>query len=250
MAFEESAMMNGKKFRAIGFLIFAVVLHVAALRLAKGQDTDNRDKPRAYPEMSPLDQYLMDRNAEIALARSAAPETLSRDATILVLGRHGYETAVAGKNGFVCVVDRSWMLPFDDSEFWNPSVRLPVCQNPPAARSHLPLTFKTTELALAGRSRKQMFDSIKAAFEQKELPLPEPGSMCYMMSKQQNFGPKFGNADPHLMFWFPQPDQISWGADMPESPVDVHQYSPQPITEFAISVAKWSDGTAAGANQR
>jgi hypothetical protein len=165
MAFEESVMMNGKKFGAIGFLILALVFHVAAPRLTKGQDTDNRDKPGAYPEMSPLDRYLMDRNAEIALARSAAPEALSRDATILVLGRHGYETALAGENGFVCVVERSWMLPFDDSEFWNPSVRLPLCQNPPAARSHLPLTFKTTELALAGRSREQMFDSIKVAFD-------------------------------------------------------------------------------------
>jgi len=142
------------------------------------------------------------------------------------------------------------MLAFDDSEFWNPGVGLPLCQNPPAARSHLPLTFKTTELVLAGRSRKQMFDSIKAAFDQKELPMPEHGSRCYMMSKQQNFGPKFGKADPHLMFWFPQPDHMAWGADMPDSPVDVHQYSPQPITEFTMSVAKWSDGTVAGANQR
>jgi hypothetical protein len=75
--------------------------------------------------------------------------------------------------------------------------------------------------------------------------VPEPGSMCYMMSKQQNFGPKFGNADPHLMFWFPQKDHVNWGADFPGSPIDVHQYSPQPITEFDISVSKWSDGTAA-----
>jgi hypothetical protein len=90
-------MMNGRKYSAIEFLILALVLFVAALRLTKGQDNDDRDKPNAYPEMAPLDRYLMDGNAEIALARSAAPEALSRDATILVLGRHGYETALAGK---------------------------------------------------------------------------------------------------------------------------------------------------------
>lgn len=28
-------------------------------------------------------------------------------------------------------------------------------------------------------------------------------------------------------------------------PALVHQYSPEPITEFIISVSKWSDGTAA-----
>jgi hypothetical protein len=58
--------------------------------------------------MAPIEQYLMtDRDAEIALARSSAPESISRDAEVLVLGRHGFETAVKGKNGFVCIVGRS-----------------------------------------------------------------------------------------------------------------------------------------------
>ena len=63
--------------------------------------------------IAPIEQYLMDRNAEIALARSAAPSSISAGAEILVLGRKGYETAVKGKNGFVCVVERSWMAPFE-----------------------------------------------------------------------------------------------------------------------------------------
>ncbi len=54
--------------------------------------------------MAPLDQYLMEQNAEIALARTAAPESISKDAEIMVLGRRGYETAVKGTNGFVCIV--------------------------------------------------------------------------------------------------------------------------------------------------
>jgi hypothetical protein len=62
-----------------------------------------------YSKMAPVEQYLMERNAEILLARSAAPDSISSDATILVLGRQGYETAVQGKNGFVCMVERSWM---------------------------------------------------------------------------------------------------------------------------------------------
>ncbi len=191
----------------------------------------------------------MDRNAEIVLARSAAPDSISHDATILVLAPHGYETAVEGKNGFVCVVERSWMFPFDNPEFWNPRVRLPLCMNPPGARFNVPLTFKTTALALGGLSRDQISDAIKAAYDHKELPPPEQGSMCYMMSKQQYFGDKIGNAgDSHLMFWFPQGEHMNWGADASDSPVDVHQYSPQPITEFSISILKWSDGTQAPAN--
>jgi hypothetical protein len=220
---------------------FALVFALGAAWQAQPQ---NPEPP--YLSMAPLDQYLMaDRNAEIALARSAAPESVSHDAEILVLGRHGYETAVKGKNGFVCVVERSWMAPFDDPEFFNPDQRLPLCLNPPAARTHLPLTFKTTELALVGLSKTQMFDRIKAAYDRKELPLPEPGSMCYMMSKQQYFGRKYGNADSHLMFWFPQKDNMAWGAGLPGSPVYVNQDTPDPITTFIISLSKWSDGTAA-----
>jgi len=197
-----------------------------------------------YERMAPVDQYLMtDRNVEIAFARTAAPASISLDAEIWVLGRHGYETAVKGKNGWACIVERSWMAPFDDPEFLNPDQRLPLCLNPPAVRTHLPLTFKTTALALAGLSKTQMFDSVKAAYEKKELPLPEPGAMCYMMSKQQYFGRKYGNADPHLMFWVPKTDDMFWGAGVRGSPVYVHQYSPEPITEFIISVSKWSDGT-------
>ena len=146
----------------------------------------------------------------------------------MVLGRQGYETVEKGKNGFVCIVERSWMAPFDDPEFLNPDQRLPLCLNPAAVRSHLPLTLKTTKLTFAGLTKTQIFDGIKAAFDKKELPLPEPGAMCFMMSRQQYFGRKYGNADPHLMFWFPKTDDTFWGAGLHGSPVYVHQYSPQP----------------------
>jgi hypothetical protein len=102
-----------------------------------------------YPSMAPLDQYLTERNAEIALARSAAPPSISQDAEVMVLGRHGYETAVKGKNGFVCIVERSWTAGIDDPDFWNPKLRAPICFNPPAARSYLPLTIKKTEWVLS-----------------------------------------------------------------------------------------------------
>jgi hypothetical protein len=218
----------------------ALILVAATAWQARAQDA------RRYLRIAPVDQYLMaDRNAEIALARSAAPPSISKDAEILVLGPHGYETAVAGTNGFACLVERSWMAPYDDPEFLNPDQRLPLCLNPPAARSHLPFTIKATTLALAGLPKAQMFDSLTAAFARKELPLPESGSMCYMLSKQQYFGRVHRNADPHLMFWFPQADHVTWGAGLRGSPVYLHQDSPDPITTFVISVSKWSDGTAA-----
>ena len=122
-----------------------------------------QDVATPYPKMAPIGQYLMDRTAEIALARSAAPESISRDAEVLVLGRHGYETAVQGKNGWVCMVGRGWMAMFDHPEFWNPKIRAADCLNPPAARSVLPYVYKRTELLLAGHSKPEVIAAIKAA---------------------------------------------------------------------------------------
>ena len=173
--------MRKKKVGAIAIKSFAllVVLGTAYLGTAIAQDATT-----PYPNMAPIDQYLMtDQAAEIALARSAAPESISRDAEVLVLGRHGFETAVKGKNGFVCIVGRSWTSAAD-ADFWNPKVRVPMCVNAAAAHSYLLHFTKETEWGLAGRTQAQMTESITAAIAKKELPPMESGAMCYMLSKQ------------------------------------------------------------------
>jgi len=199
-----------------------------------------------YPSMAPLDQYLMaDRNTEIALARSAAPDSISRDAKVLVLGQHGYETAVEGKNGFVCVVERSWTSPFDDPEFWNPKLRGPLCLNPEAARSILPLTLKRTELVLSGISKAEIRVGIQA-FSAKELPALEPGAMTYMTSSQGYLNDEVGHWRPHLMIYVPRTDASDWGASLPGSPVMLLPQDPtDPASVFLIPLRNWSDGTAA-----
>src|SRR5579871_1247449 len=94
----------------------------------------------SYPVLAPLDQYLIpDEKAEIALARSSAPRSISDAAEVMVLRRGGYAAAVKGSNGFVCIVERSWAKPTDDPEFWNPKVRAPNCFNPAASRTFLPI---------------------------------------------------------------------------------------------------------------
>jgi len=227
----------------------AIVCLVVGLKLTLTSRNRSEDRSTAYPSMASIEQYLMpNRNAEIAMARSAAPEAISKDAKILVLGWRGYETAIEGKNGFVCMVERSWMSPFNSAEFWNPKVHVPLCFNPAAARSILPLTIKRTEMVLAGLSKAQMIDSIKAGFDHKELAAPEPSAMSYMMSRAGYLNDAVGHFVPHLMFYFPLTDKSSWGADLPDSPVTLNpqfQGGPEPITEFVIPVGKWSDGTTA-----
>jgi len=103
--------------------------------------------------MAPLDQYVMERNAEMTLARSAAPESISRDAEVMVLGRHGYETAAKGKSGFVCMVQRSWTAGIDDPDFWNPKLRAAICFNPPG-RPNVPSKHYQADRVGIGRKIK------------------------------------------------------------------------------------------------
>jgi hypothetical protein len=230
--------------RTIALRSFAMVVLLGLAWQAQAQDAKV-----PYPSMASLDQYLMERDAEIALARSAAPESISQDAEVMVLGRHGYETVVKGKNDFVCMVWRSWAAGIDDPDFWNPKLRAPICFNPPAARFNLPITIKRTELILAGRSKAQMFEDMRAAFDKKEFPPLESGAMCYMLSKQQYLSDRDGHWHPHLMFFLPLTDPAAWGAGLPGSPVLGVKDTSSRLTLFLIPVGKWSDGTAAPVDQ-
>ena len=201
-----------------------------------------------YSAMAPLDQYLMDRSAEIVLAKSAAPPSIADKATILVLTRHGYDTAITGSNGFVCAVERSWMAQFDFPQFWNPHMRGPLCYNPAAVRSILPYTIRRTELVLAGRTKPEMVAAIKDGIEKHTLPHLEAGAMTYMMSRQQNLNDDAHNWVPHLMFYFPRADGAEWGADLPGAPPMLNpqfQDSPEAISVIMVPVAHWSDGSPA-----
>jgi hypothetical protein len=154
----------------------AVACSVFTLILVLGTPGGMHGQDQSDAKMGPMDPYLMDRNEEIAEARTAAPADVSRDATILVLGRNGYETAVKGTNGFVCLVERGWTGPLGGITF-SPRIHSPNCLNPQAARFVLPIDFKRTELALAGQSKEQIIEWTKAAYAKGELPSFEPGAM-------------------------------------------------------------------------
>ncbi|HTV15087.1 MAG TPA: hypothetical protein VME68_10250 [Acidobacteriaceae bacterium] len=244
--------MRNKGIGSITLTGLALLAGLATVQRARTQDAAT-----PYPKMAPIEQYLMARDAETALARSAAPDAISHDASVLVLTRHGYETAVEGKNGWVCWVGRSWMAMFDHPEFWNPKVRAAECVNPPAVRSILPYAYKRTELILAGRSKQEVIAAIKAAIDSKELPALEPGTISYMMSKSSYLSDAGGHNVPHLMFYEPGKDGTAWGANLTNSPLMAVNYwylsaeaYPQlktfpPLSVYLVGVSKWSDGSQA-----
>jgi hypothetical protein len=197
----------------------------------------------AYPKMAPVSQYLLPRDAEIALARSAAPQSISRNAEILVLAKDGFHEAVTGSNGFVCLVARSWSADYSDPGFWDPGLRAPICYNSLAAKSQVPATMERTRVALAGGSRAQILAAIKAGIASGELPAAEPGSMAYMMSRQAYLNYRVGPWRPHLMFFTPETDPKSWGAGLPASPILGIQNPAERSTVFLIPLSRWSDGT-------
>jgi hypothetical protein len=113
---------NTLTFLALGFLVLVAL---------PGATCQAQAEKASYPAMAPLDQYLIpDVSSEIALARGAAPASISDGAEVMVLGPQGYTTAVKGTNGFLCIVERSWGAATDEPEFWNPKVRAPICFNP------------------------------------------------------------------------------------------------------------------------
>jgi hypothetical protein len=198
-----------------------------------------------YPAMAPLDRYLMPQDAEIALARSAAPKSVSDGADVMVFGREGYTTAAKGTNGFLCIVERSWANATDAPEFWNPKMRAPNCFNPAAARTFVPIYLMKTRLVLAGKSKAEILQATASAMDKKELPPLEPGAMCYMMSKQQYLNDGARSWHPHVMVFVQGDAAESWGANLPGSPVIASDDPEERVTIFMIWVGEWSDGTPA-----
>jgi len=208
-------------------------------------------QPTNYPAMAPLERYrVADAQEEIALARSAAPASISADAAVLVLGKRGYETAVRGKNGFVCFVERSWAAGLDDGEFWNPKLRAPNCFNPPAVRSVLPHYLMRTEWVLAGMDRAQLIEKARAAVASGRLAAPEAGSLSFMLSKQGYLSDDAaGPWLPHVMLFVPHGKTAAWGAGLEASPIlgtDGYPFEP---TVLLIPVRRWSDGSPAPSPQ-
>jgi hypothetical protein len=231
-------MTNQRK--AAGVLASTVLAALSWSAPAQSQTPKN-----PYPMMAPAEQYLIaSRDDEIALARSAAPPSISADADVLVLGSHGYETAVKGKNGFVCFVERSWAARFDESGFWNLKIRGPNCYNPPAVRTVLPQILKRTEWALAGATREQMIERAKAEFAGGNFKAPETGAYSYMLSKDGHIGDDAaGPWLPHIMLFLPPGQANNWGANKEGSPVFAVEGNAVEATLVFIPVRTWSDGS-------
>jgi len=252
--------MNMMRFETIAARVAAGALALVSL-LSTTASARAQEEERPYPKMLPLSQYLMGRDAAIALARSAAPEDISKGASILVLTPKGWETAVKGTNGFVCMAGPSWTASIDFYDVWSPKQKGAICLNPAAVRSILPIYRKLTQMTLAGvTSVKERIAGIQEAYAKKEIPPVEPGAMSYMMSKDAYLS-HLGQTHNlcHVMFFLPMKDPAELDAndsnapisstsiwfpdpDKPDSPLNKGL---PPLRTVPIKVPYWSDGTLA-----
>jgi hypothetical protein len=214
---------------------------IAAVPSVFGQES------RASTGMDKLAGYFSaSGDEEIALAKSAAPTPVSSAAEVLVLQPEGYVQAVAGTNGFVCLVERSWNTSFDDPEFWNPRVRAPNCYNRAGARSVLPAYLMRTGWALDKLSASEIESRMRDAVATGRVGVPEAGAMSYMTSRNSHLSDAAGHSHPHLMFYLPRTEAAAWGANLHGGMVSADQGAPEPLTIFFVPVPRWADGGRVG----
>lgn len=221
---------------------FLMLLFAASLPFAAMAATDDE-----LPSRGPIAPYLMSSpQAEIALARSGGPPSIAAKAEVLVLRPSGFQVAVKGTNGWVCLVERSWNSAFNDTQFWNPKERGPDCLNPPAVRTEIPQQIAQAKWACAGLTREQMEQKTNAAFADGTFKSPEPGAFGFMLSKLGHLNHAHGGPwRPHMMF-FVRKDQLpDYAGYAPDSPTSTADRGPHESAMVYVPLAKWSDGSPA-----
>jgi len=175
------------------------------------------------PKYPPLSEYMMARDAEIALARSAAPDSISGHATIKVLTPSGFQTVHDGDTGFVCMVMRGFtgaptFTPVQIRAFitYDAKTRAPICFNPQAVRIVLPYYELRTKLGLEGKTAEQIAEEVQAAYTKGEIPKRTEVSFAYMWSADQVLGPA-GHWHPHMMVYLPNYENTMLGNNDPGS---------------------------------
>jgi hypothetical protein len=139
---------------------------------------------------------LLPRDSEIMLARSAAPRSVSSQATVMIFTDSGFTVAEQGTNGVVCVVNRSW-----------PASLEPHCFDEEAAATILPMELRRTMLYHQGRSTADADREIASGLATGRFRLPTRPAMSYMMSAGQQLvgddGTPAGHWRPHVMIYYP-----------------------------------------------
>ena len=172
---------------------------------------------KKYP---PINDYMMEQGAEIALARSAAPDNVSGPATVKVLTPQGFKVAVEGQNGFICLVLRGWGAPTYSPPplrdyVYVADLRAPICFDRVSSTTMMPYYELRHRLGMEGKGPDEIARGVEAAYARGELPSATTASIAYMFSADQYLGPHLGHGFifPHLMLFLPYYDNARLGGN-------------------------------------
>jgi hypothetical protein len=197
-----------------------------------------------YP---PIAAYLMSHDAEVALAKSAAPANISARATIKVLTTSGYAVDRRGDNGFVCMVMRGWSAPtYTPEQFrdlvYDATVRAPICFDPGAAQMVMPYYELRSKLAMEGQPPDRIAQRVEAAYARGDLPRRDGVSFAYMWSANQHLASGIGRWHPHIMVFSPYYKNAMLGENQFGAPLP--QVTDDAGTPFAVVVIPVDDKLA------
>lgn len=149
---------------------------------------------------------LLPREQEVALARSAAPASISANARVLVFSDSGFVVADSGSNGVTCIVDRSWANSVE-----------PQCFDSEASMSILPIEMERTRLLHRGLGEAEVERAIGEGLVSGHFRLPRRPALSYMMSDGQQLigddGIPAGHWRPHVMVYYPYLTNTAMGFD-------------------------------------
>ena len=167
------------------YLIVAWLLSTAMLPSTVAAQSRHGERP------------AMARDAEIALARSAAPAAISGGARVWVWNGSRYVVADSGRTTVNCYVARHWV----------PSVE-PHCLDEEASTTILPILMRKIELYAQGKTDVEVEREIADGIKARRFRLPSRPALTYMMSSAQNLvsgeGTAVGAWQPHLMIYYPE----------------------------------------------
>jgi hypothetical protein len=132
----------------------------------------------------------------MALALSAGPEHIRKDATVYVLEKNGFVKAREGNNGFSCIVNRD-----------HPLALKPTCFDAEGTETILPKVLRVGELLMQGKPLAEISEEIREGFKSGKFISPRRAGVAYMLSGDiravNSATGQTGTFPPHLMFYAP-----------------------------------------------
>jgi hypothetical protein len=125
------------------------------------------------------------RDAEITMARAAAPPAVSSQATIYVAGPKGYEVAIEGTNGWGCFVQRNAAA----------TGLFPRCDDAERVASLYPVYHLLEVFRAMGRSATDYDRAVSEGLKYGTFRAPASGALSYMLAE--------GAIKPHIMVSMP-----------------------------------------------